>query len=281
MIGVMMACLEALAYASILAGGVAGTLTLAAALSLMGSPAILMEGPALTSAGLAFAGALVVYNVDRLRDLERDRHSSPRRSAFVSHHRRALVAIVVLAGSAAAALGWRAGPAAVGLCGAVLLPSLFHRRIKHHPGVKLAYVTAAWVAVVVGLPALNQLEAVSPRSALGWPGDADLWHRVVLVASVYGAAIGSNLIASNVREGEISLSTRRARHAIWTARGVASLGVVIALAGSPPLRPLACIPLAQLAGLTGFRGDERGRFVWVDGSLLLGALATLGLQTLL
>ena len=41
--------------------------------------------------GLAAAGTLVVYNVDRLRDLERDRLTAPARSAFVERWCDALV----------------------------------------------------------------------------------------------------------------------------------------------------------------------------------------------
>ena len=259
MIGSMIACFEALAFSSMLAASVAGALTLAAAFSLT-------DNPSLVAAGLAFSGTLAVYNLDRLRDLERDRRLSPRRSVFVSDHRTALIGLLVLGAGAATAFAWRAGPAAAALCAAVLLPALFHRRIKRHPGVKAAYVTTAWVGVVVGLPALEALAA-----PLGAPGGG----RIALIACVYGSAIGANLIASNERD---SAELSGAQRAIWGARGLAALGVLIALAGPPALRTLACIPLAQLASLTGFRGGERRRLIVIDGALLLGALAALSLQ---
>ena len=95
------------------------------------------------------------------------------------------------------------------------------------------------------------------------------------VAFGFGAAIGANLIASNTRAGE-SPPTRT----LWRARGLAAVGVLIALVGPPPLRALACVPLAQFASLMGFRGGERARLLGIDGSLLLGALAVLVLWAL-
>lgn len=267
MSGFLMRGLEALAFSSILPACVAGALTLAAALSLVDNSA----GSQLV-AGLAFAGTLVVYNVDRLRDLERDWRSSPLRSAFVSRHRAQLIGLVIIAGSAAATLGWQAGPAAIGLCAAVFVPALFHRRIKRqHPSAKAAYVTTAWVAAVVGLPALSAM------SALTAPPGAQLAGRIALIAGVYAAAIGANLIASNLRDTE---TARSSPGAVWRARGFAVVGVLIALAGPPSLRVLAWVPLAQLAGLTGFRGGERARLLVIDSSLLVGALAVLALKGL-
>src|SRR6185503_503314 len=50
-----------------------------------------------------FAGTILVYQLDRLRDLARDRETSPLRTAFVERHRRALQTSVALAGVAALA----------------------------------------------------------------------------------------------------------------------------------------------------------------------------------
>lgn len=282
MSGVVMRCLDALAFSSILVASIAAALTLAAALSLVTN-----SSAGQLAAALAFAGTLVVYNVDRLRDLERDRRSWPRRSAFVSRHRRPLSGLIILAAGAAAVLGWRAGPAAVGLCGAVLVPALFHRRIKQHSVIKTGYVTVAWVAVLVGLPVLSMVSSFPPLPILLAPsattplptlmGSLDIPHagRLALIACVYGAAIGANLIASNARAGN-----RPSMRALWGARGLAAVGVLTALAAPSPLRALACVPLAQLASLIGFRGGERARLLLVDGALLLGALGVLALRTL-
>ena len=60
------------AYSGAIAAGVAGTLAVAVSLAL--------DIPIrFASIGLAICGTSVVYNIDRLRDLERDRVSSPRR----------------------------------------------------------------------------------------------------------------------------------------------------------------------------------------------------------
>jgi hypothetical protein len=271
MIASALASLEALAFSAVLPASVAGALVMAAGFSLVGEALYF-------SAGMAFAGTLVVYNVDRLRDLERDRRASPRRSEFVSRHRHMLVGLVALGSAGAAVLGWRAGPATALLCASVLLPALLHRRIKHHPDAKALYVTAAWVTVTVGLPGIRALQVRVPdalASELSLVGDVG--GRIALIACIYAAAIGANLIASNVREDGDQTAGRRA---VWRARGLAAIGVLIAIAAPPPLGALGWIPLAQLAGLIAFRVEERTRLIVVDGCLLLGALAALAQETL-
>ena len=276
MIAAIIAGLEVLAFSSVLAAGVAGALSLATGF-------VLLDRGLPLAAGLAFAGTLVVYNVDRLRDLERDERASPRRSAFVGAHRRALLGLIAIAGGCSGLLAWRVGLPAVALCAAVLLPSLFHRRIKRHPAVKAAYVTAAWVAVTVGLPALVALASSDPAG--GQFDRMDRMNRaetgfamlVASVAAIYAAAIGANLVASNARDFQHLAGVR---FAVWGARGLAASGVVMALAGPAATRQLVWIPLAQLAGILHSADGERDRLLRVDGLLLLGALAPLALRIL-
>jgi hypothetical protein len=258
------ALVEALAFSSVLAAGVAGALTLAAGFSLVDHKLPL-------AAALAFAGTLVVYNVDRLRDLDRDMLASPRRSAFVRAHRSPIVGLVVVAAACCCLLAWRVGAPSVALCAALLLPSLFHRRIKHHPAVKASYVTAAWVAATVGLAALSALD-----HDFGQGGEATrFWGVVGWVAAIYGAAIGANLVASNAQDFG-NLAGRRV--STWGARGLAAAGVMIALAGPEATRPLLWIPLCQLAGVLHTADCERARLLRVDGLLLLGALVPLSFR---
>ena len=273
MIAAIIAGLEVLAFSSLLAAGVAGALSLATGF-------VLLDRGLPLAAGLAFAGTLVVYNVDRLRDLERDERASPRRSAFVGAHRRALLGLIAIAGGCSGLLAWRVGLPAVALCAAVLLPSLFHRRIKRHPAVKAAYVTAAWVAVTVGLPALVALASSDPAGGqLGRMDRAEAGFAMLVasVAAIYAAAIGANLVASNARDFQHLAGVR---FAVWGARGLAASGVVIALAGPAATRQLVWIPLAQLAGILHSADGERDRLLRVDGLLLLGALAPLALRIL-
>ena len=143
----------------------------------------------------------------------------------MSTHHDKLVGLAVLGAIGALALGWQAGPWAAALCGAVLLPALFHRRIKNRAGTKVLYVTAAWVAVVVGLPALEV-------------GAVDATFRIGLIACVYTTAIGANLIASNVPRAE-DRTRGQAATAIWAARGLAGVGAVVALLALPTLAALA------------------------------------------
>ena len=145
----------------------------------------------LSSVALSFFGTFVVYNVDRLRDVERDRATAPARTAFIERNRSRLV---FLASTAAIA---SLGAAAVlpirvaALCAGVLLVGLLHRRIKHLTGLKTAYITFAWTAVCVGIPA--QLGELSLRESLP-------------TGLVIGATIAANLIISNLRDREGGIS---------------------------------------------------------------------------
>ena len=59
--------------------------------------------------GLAFSGTLVVYNLDRLRDLDRDQCGSPDRSAFVLAHEGWLLGLAAVAAAASFFFVARAG----------------------------------------------------------------------------------------------------------------------------------------------------------------------------
>lgn len=82
----MIALLDAVAFSSLWVAAAAGVLCAAASLA-MGVP------PLASVVGIAVTGTRVVYNVDRLRDLERDGLTTPHRSAFVARHDHMLVGI--------------------------------------------------------------------------------------------------------------------------------------------------------------------------------------------
>jgi len=205
---------------------------------------------------LAAAGTLVVYNLDRLRDLERDRLTAPARSRFVERWRSALVLLTAAAAVAAAALAWLTGPRVL----AVLLPTaaagLFHRRLKRLTWAKGAYIAAAWTAVVVGLPWVT----------------AGAVRQPVATTLVVFLAVYANAIASNVRDAEAGAARVGLRRALQLSRGVAAASLALAVLGPAPLRPLLALPLLTLASLVAFRGDERYGLVVVDGALLAGGL---------
>jgi 4-hydroxybenzoate polyprenyltransferase len=215
-----------------------------------------IAGPAL----LAFGGTLAVYGIDRLRDLARDRASAPLRSAFVERHQSALEWLAAAGGLAGAAGGLLAGASA--LC--PLLPALplalGHRRLKHLWAAKALYVTAAWVLVVVGVPAVTQ------RAAAG---------SVAWAAGILGLAIYANAVASNVRDAEAAAARFGPRRALGVARVFAAASALAALAAPAALRPLGLVGAATLVALLGFRSSERYGLGVVDGALLVGALAAL------
>jgi len=206
--------------------------------------------------GLAACGTLVVYNVDRLRDLERDRLTTPARSAFVTRWRRPLVGLTLAAGCAAALLAWLCGPRALAVLAPTAAAGLLHRRLKHLVWAKGAYIALAWTAVTVGLPWALAGRAAQPAATA-----------LVVLLAVY-----ANAIASNVRDAEAGAARVGLARALQLARLLAAVGVVVAALGPAPLRPLLAVPLLTLLALLAFRADERYGLVVVDGALLAGAL---------
>ncbi len=258
---------EALAYSSVLAAGVAGALASAVSLAFE----IPIE-PVIVA--LASSGTLVVYNVDRLRDLERDRSLAPRRSAFVERNRRRLVALALLAAGSSVVCALQLTPAAWSLCGVVLALGLLHRRLKRLRGIKTIYLAGSWLAVVVGLPLVGTGQA-------SWPGD----ERVYWVCAIVGCAIASNLMVSNLDRRHADEDPRHAsnRSRLGLAIVVAGLGIGFALVSPQAQRGLVLIPACELVVFCRFREGERYGEVAVDGALLAGACGAvlalgLGLQ---
>ena len=207
--------------------------------------------------GLGVLGTLVVYNVDRLRDLEQDRLTAPQRSIFVLRHEKALTLLCGASGLACLPLALLLPAAAWGACGLALVLGLFHRRLKaNRPAAAVFYVTLAWLAVVVGIPA----------ATLGARPVA-----VLAAASALGPAIAANLVASELRGLPSSAAVgRRLRLGQWLALAGCLASLLYA-----PTRPLIAVPLCAWASLAGFRSSERYALIVLDGALLAGALMAL------
>jgi 4-hydroxybenzoate polyprenyltransferase len=206
--------------------------------------------------GLAISGTLVVYNVDRLRDIDRDRRTSPVRSSFVVRNQAGLVGLTVVAAVASALLAVSAGPVAALTLAPVLLIGLLHRRLKRFAPAKAAYVTACWLCVVVGLPSVL---AAGPTH-IGW------------VAAILAASIGANAIASNLRDFEAGVDLYGEVVALRAARAIAGLGVGLCVLAPDPVGSLLAVPLFTLIALARFQSTERFGLFIVDGALLMGAL---------
>ncbi|MCA9505288.1 MAG: hypothetical protein KC616_19510 [Myxococcales bacterium] len=243
--------LDGLAYSSALAAGIGAALSLVAS-RVLGAP------DPVRWATLTAAGAFCVYTIDRLRDVTRDRATSPRRTAFVARHRERLVVGLALAASAGGIALVEAPGRVLGLCAVVGALGLLHRRLKHVPAAKTLYVSAAWTAACVGIPWLSV--------GVGARGGA--------VVAVLLPTLVANLIASNLRDGEAQLLRAHPGRVLDLARGAAGLGVAAALFGPSPVPALAWIPVAQLGALVGFRAEERYGHVAVDGALFVGAVAS-------
>lgn len=243
------AWLDAVAFSSVWVAIAAAALAVACSLAMGVAPA----GAVI---GLAFTGTLVVYNVDRLRDVDVDRSTSPLRSAFVARNGGALALVTVAAAVAAVLFALAAGVRVWVVLVPILALGLLHRRLKHLTFGKSAYITAAWVGVVVGLPALADPTAT----------------RVAWAAIVTALAVFANAIASSVRDAEVAAAHFGAGPVLNVARALAALGVAVALGAPAPARSLAAVPLATLLVLLPFRPTERYGLLVVDGALLAGAL---------
>lgn len=209
-------------------------------------------------AALAASGTFVVYGVDRLRDIDRDRRTSPRRTAFIE---RNLTAFRIALAAAAGVLGITAigsSPASLALCLALGSLGLFHRRLKRLPALKSLYVSIAWTGVCVGLPWLAAPTATA-RDA-------------VAVSVVLFPTFWANLVASNLRDHEAAVPPSRA---LARARGALVLALVAAALAPGGPTPLAWIPAFELLALATFRPTEHYGHLAVDGALLAGGLAAL------
>jgi hypothetical protein len=244
--------LDALVFSSLWLAGAAAALCVASSLALGARPRA-------SVAAVAALGTLVVYNADRLRDLARDRETAPERSAFVERHAGALRVLALLSATAATALALRLGAGAMGLLAGVLAVGLLHRRLKRLGMLKAIYLTLAWLAVVVGLPAL---EAARPRD-LGW------------ALAFLGTALFANAMASNVRDGEAAAAHFGPARVLRVARLLAAGGSALGVAAPAAVAPLAAVPLVTLGALLRFRGGERYGLLVVDGALLAGALVAI------
>ncbi len=246
--------LDAIAFASLLPGIVAAALVAAPTAAIV--PFSPMEARA-RLALLALAGTVFVYGVDRLRDLPRDRDGSPRRSAFVERNRSILLVLYAACGVASLGLASRLPARCLALLGGVLIVGLMHRRFKERAGLKVAYVTLAWVAVTVGLPAL----------ALGAPGTYAVASG--LTTAIITATVAANLLVSDLRDDAHRVGAFR----LPLARALVVFAAAVALLGPAPLRGLALVPICQGLSLAIFTDSERHGLVMVDGSLALGGVA--------
>jgi len=245
--------LDALLFSSLWVAAAAAALAGAVGVAL---GAGLAPGPLL----LAFGGTLAVYGLDRLRDLPRDRASAPRRSAFVERHLRVLMGLAAVGAGLGAAGAWLCGPRALLPLLPALPLALLHRRLKRLWMAKALYVTAGWLLVVVGVPALA---ARAPLPDAAW------------AAGVLGLALFANAVASNVRDAEAAAAVIGGERALRFARALAAASLAATFAAPPAIRPLGLVGAATLVALLGFRPTERYGLAVVDGALLVGALGAL------
>jgi hypothetical protein len=244
--------LDALVWSSLWLAVAAAALTAAAARAM----GVAAGGRVLA---LAFGGTLAVYVIDRLRDVARDRVTAPVRAAFVERHRRALLALAAAGAGAAVVAAVGLGPRALALAAVVGGLGLAHRRLKRSAALKPAYLTFAWTAVPVGLPA-----AADPAARhAGW------------AAAVVAAAVLANVALSNLRDREALAARLGPGRTRAVAGAVLLAGLAAAWAAPAAVRPLAALPLAMAAALLFFREGERYGAFAVDGALLAGAAAAL------
>lgn len=263
----LLRALDAFAFSSALVACAAAALAAAAsrALGVAPEPAVL---------ALAFCGTVVVYCVDRVRDLARDAHTSPLRSAFVAAHRSALLAAAAVCACSALVAGVLAGARVIAVAGAVAAFGFAHRRLKQLAWAKPLYLTGSWTAVTVGLSA-----AAASASAAGGSGSAGLdLTRLALTLAIVSSTVQANVILSNLRDAEGIAGRLGARRARALAAAFCAGALALALLGPSTVRALAALPLAMACAVAAFRPGERYGAIAVDGALLVGGI--LASQTL-
>ena len=231
---------------------------IAAGLSLAVSRALGAD-EALRWAILAASGTYIVYALDRLRDLARDRETSPRRTEFVERHHRSITITAAISGVALVVTLVGSPLPVILLCIGVGAVGLLHRRLKRSNTLKSVYVTIAWVAICVGIPATTD-----------WNVKVFAW-----VAAIVGAAIAGNLVASNLTGEPGSQSPRGSSPGLGLARGFAVCGSLVCWLAPPEVAPLGWIPFAEAGALLFFRASEYYDHLAVDGALFAGALLSL------
>ena len=219
-------------------GAAPGSPSAAAALTAAASRALgLRPEPALL--GLVFGGTLAVYVIDRVRDLPRDRVTAPERAAFVARHRRALLVLAGLGAGGAAGAALTLGPRPLALAARSWARSASRTAgSSASPPLKPLYLTFAWTAVPVGLPAAP----IPGAPHVGW------------VAAIVGAAVLANVVLSNLRDRE-ALAGRLGTQRTLRARRRRRCSRASSRRSSAPPRcgPLAALPLAMGAAVLGFR----------------------------
>ena len=215
---------------------------------------------------LAFCGTVVVYCVDRVRDLTRDAHTSPLRSAFVAQHRRALLAAAALCACGALVAGVLAGARVFAVAGAVAVFGFAHRRLKHLAWAKPLYLTGSWTAVTVGLPAAA---ASAPTGGSGTTLDFAL---LAFTLAIVSSTVQANVILSNLRDAEGIAGRLGARRARGLAAAFCAGALALALLGPSTVHALAALPFAMACAVAAFRPGERYGAIVVDGALLGGGI---------
>lgn len=207
---------------------------------------------------LTAAGSFLIYGIDRLRDLARDRHTSPRRTAFIERNRKPFRIALAIAGIGLAIAAAGSPPSTLALCAAFGSVGLLHRRLKRFPALKSVYVSIAWTGICVGLPWLAAPAATADRA--------------LLLMAILFPTFWANLVASNLRDDEAALGPTPA---LGFARAALVLALGVTWLAPRGLAPLAWVPALELLALARFRPTEHYGHLAVDGALLAGGLATL------
>ena len=217
-------------------GAYDGTVVGGLAVALMsGTYALRDLPPALPLMGLAFCGALLLYQLDRVLAVSpEDRFNQPDRAAWVDRHRRYVWTTIGLAavGAALSMVMLRGrtlvAGAVLGTIGLVyVLPVLpGSRRLKSIGWIKPIAIAGAWAAGAVLVPVVEA----------GQPLGADVWslagYRFLFLMPNALLADWADR-AGDARVGLRTVATqwtpRRIRWVATGALGVALLGVVVAL----------------------------------------------------
>ncbi len=240
--------------------------TAAAALATAVSHVVLGAPASPRLIALIFCGTLSLYNLDRLLDLARDAHTSPERSRFIRENFLELTFLAISAGSISAVLALHFGKSILLICAGVFLLGLLHLRWKQNPYCKSAYLTFAWLLIVVGLPVIVYIHHPNGHAALLIPTVSLPIVKIILCIAILAPALFANAIVF----GEYTTAARNTPFCI--AKVMTLIGVAAAILAPRPLHWLLLVPLATLLAIIEFRSDEYYSLFVIDGALLGSAV---------
>jgi len=202
---------------------------------------------------LIFSGTFTVYNIDHLRDLDKDNQTNPKRVKFIKDNKTLILILTTISFMISCSVIFLTGFEILYFLILPFLLGILHRRLKWVPLTAAFYITLSWLTVTVLLPAYSVNKV----------------PHVILLSSILGIILFFNAYSSSLRYKFYAM--KYVRYMLYLSLGV--ILVVLGLRG----KYLGIIPLAFFTtmALTNFMEDEDYEDIFFDGLQLSGAILSI------